>query len=200
MEEAGLPGGCGWGSAGGLARFPESGVSPSFLCRLSAQRPPADFLRSLTAPAWEGLVSALDLAPVGSLRYPEETGREGPRERTGTPRDGSSWPLLRPSTVPGAARQSRLVPLICRVWRQTSSSHLRGPASAWSPATGRAEQPRSGREASLGKPVPLKRLCPAGKSPTSGSLCAVHALLPCNPGLGDGVARAFTSKPRKLLS
>lgn len=40
MEEAGLPGGCGWGmtSAGGLARFPESGCLHPF-CRLSAQRP-----------------------------------------------------------------------------------------------------------------------------------------------------------------
>lgn len=155
-------------------------MSPSFL---QAFRPEAsaDFLRSLTALPGRASCLPLDLAPVGSS-CPGDGGGEGPRERTGNPRDGSSWPLLRPSTVPAQPGRAG--------WSLSSAGSGGGPQLAppgsrvsLGPATGRARSSRGQQE---GKPwkaarPPRRGFVLPGKSPPPAT-CAQSTLLPCNRG------------------
>lgn len=165
-------------------------VSPSFL---QAFRPEAsaDFLRSLTALPGRAWCLPLDLAPAGSSLPPGGWGGgRDPGKGRGTPRDGSSWPLLRPSTVPGAARPSRLVPLICRVWRRTSARTSEVPRQPGPGYRQGPEQPRSGREASLGKPsVPLEEALSCREVPHLRQPVRRVPRSSLQSGLGDGVAR-----------
>lgn len=147
-------------------------------------------------------MSAPGLSSCGLLIAPGgRGGGRDPGKGRGTPRDGSSWPLLRPSTVPGAARQSRLVPLICRVWRQTSARTSEVPRQPGPGYRQGPEQPRSGRKASLGKPpVPLEEALSCREVPHLRQPVRSPTLLPCNRGWETAWPASFTSKPRKLLS
>lgn len=121
---------------------------------LSAQRP---LLTSCChpPPCLRGPVSAPGLNSCGLLTAPGRRGGEGPRERRGNPQ-GAAGPSCVPALFP--AQHGRVAwSLICRVWRRTSARTSEVPRQP-APGCGQVpEQPRSGREASLGKPpVPLE--------------------------------------------
>ena len=131
-------------------------VSASFRQALRPEAP-ADFLLSATTLPAGSRCRPLDLTPVGSSLPPRGGGGggEGPRERRGNPQ-GAAGPSCVPALFP--AQPGRVVwSLICRVWRRTSARTSEVPHQP-APGCGQVpEQPRSGREASLGKPpVPLE--------------------------------------------
>ena len=175
-------------------------MSPSFLRALRPEAP-ADFLPSPTTLPAGARCLPLDLAPVGSSLPPgggagrRTPGKEGEPLGTGAA-DPSCVPALFPAQ-PGRAGWS----LICRVWRRTSARTSEVPRQP-GPGYGQVpEQPRSGTEASLGKPpVPLEEALSCREVPHLRQPVRSPTLLPWNRGWEMAWPASFTSKPRKLLS
>ena len=173
------------------------GVSPSFRQALRPEAS-ADFLLSATTLPAGSRCLPLDLTPVGSS-LPPGGGGGGTPGKEGEP-PGSSWPLLRPSAVPGAARPSRLVSHLPGL-EADLRSHLRGPASACArlrAGPGVAEVWQGGEPWKAARPSRRGFVLP-GSPPPPAACAPSPTLLPGNRGWEMAWPAAFTSKRRKLL-